>query len=87
MGGFESYQKPLLTNPFLLILRPYSLPPTKTITTGGTLDTAELAQALTATVGKRYDINMAKPYMEKYDADASGTLDLTEFKALVKDVR
>ncbi|GMH78125.1 hypothetical protein TL16_g07679 [Triparma laevis f. inornata] len=54
---------------------------------GGTLDTSELAQALTATVGKRFDLTMATPYMEKYDSDASGTLNIEEFRLLVKDVR
>ncbi|GMH87279.1 hypothetical protein TrST_g6482 [Triparma strigata] len=53
----------------------------------GTLDMTELAEALTATVGKRLDDALAKPYMEKYDVDNSGTLDLGEFEKLVKDVR
>lgn len=48
---------------------------------------SELAEALTATVGKRFDDVMAKPYMEKYDVDNSGTLDLGEFEKLAKDVR
>ena len=54
---------------------------------GGTLDTEELAAALTATVGKRFDKTKAQPYMEKYDADKSGELDKDEFKRLVDEVR